>query len=84
MESNASVPFNELSLAYVLSRPGFELFPYPQWAPEHMTVQDVLNLSLYGEADGFKAPDQKVLDWAEELENEIFYWFKFRAPEGQR
>jgi len=48
-----------------------------------MTVQDVLNLSLYGETEGFKAPDQTVLDWAEELENEIFYWFKFRAWEGQ-
>lgn len=83
MGLNTRVPFNELPLAYVLSRPGFELFPYPQWAPEHMTVQDVLNLSLYGETESFKAPDQTVLDWAEELENEIFYWFKFRAWEGQ-
>lgn len=85
MGLNTSVPFNELSLAYVLSRPGFELFPYPEWAPEHLAVQDVLDLSLYGETPHrFEAPMEKVREWAEELENEIFYWMKFRAPEGQR
>jgi len=80
-----SVPFNELSLAYVLSRPGFELFEYPEWAPEHLEVQDVLNLSLYGESapHAFDAPAEKVKEWAEELENEIFYWIKFRVPEGE-
>ena len=77
MALNAS-PFNELSLAYVLSQPGFELFPYPEWAPEHLVVQDVLNINQHGETPHkFEAPLQKVKEWAEELENELFYWSKF-------
>ena len=71
-------PFNELSLAYVLSQPGFELFPYPEWAPEHLVVQDVLNINQHGETPHkFEAPMEKVREWAEELENELFYWSKF-------